>query len=193
MQPPIKETYIAWIWAEPWGDARLCECDCRHSFIHGIYLDGFIRSRGIWKVFTDARVLKSLQLTVTTSFAAALINAGFGVLIAWVLARYTFHGKKILDALIDLPFALPTAVAGIALTTLYSPNGWIGQFLHIKVAYTPIGIILALIFIGIPFVIRTVQPVIEGLQQEVEEAAAILGATRRQTFFTYCCRPCFLR
>lgn len=140
-------------------------------------------AEGIWKVFTDARVLKSLQLTVTTSFAAALINAGFGVLIAWVLARYTFHGKKILDALIDLPFALPTAVAGIALTTLYSPNGWIGQFLHIKVAYTPIGIILALIFIGIPFVIRTVQPVIEGLQQEVEEAAAILGATRRQTFF----------
>lgn len=150
-------------------------------------------AEGIWKVFTDARVLKSLQLTVTTSFAAALINAGFGVLIAWVLARYTFPGKKILDALIDLPFALPTAVAGIALTTLYSPNGWIGQFLHLKVAYTPIGIILALIFIGIPFVIRTVQPVIEGLQQEVEEAAAILGATRRQTFFTCCYQPCFLR
>lgn len=139
-------------------------------------------AEGIWNVFSDKRVLRSLQLTVTTSFVAALINVVFGLLIAWVLARYSFPGKKILDALIDLPFALPTAVAGIALTTLYSPNGWIGQFLQVKVAYTSLGIILALIFIGIPFVIRTVQPVIEGLQQEVEEAAAILGATRRQTF-----------
>ncbi|MFJ5963720.1 sulfate ABC transporter permease subunit CysT [Bacillus sp. NPDC093026] len=138
---------------------------------------------GIWKVISDTRVLKSLQLTVTTSFVAAMINAGFGVLIAWVLVRYSFPGKKVIDALIDLPFALPTAVAGIALTTLYSSNGWIGQFLYFKVAYTPLGIILALIFIGIPFVIRTVQPVIEGMQQEVEEAAAILGATRRVTFF----------
>ncbi|MGE6631055.1 sulfate ABC transporter permease subunit CysT [Bacillus sp. NPDC077027] len=138
---------------------------------------------GIWNVFSDPRVVKSLQLTISTSFFAAITNVVFGVLIAWVLVRYAFPGQRVVDALIDLPFALPTAVAGIALTTLYSPNGWIGQFLYFKVAYTPIGIVLALVFIGIPFVIRTVQPVIEGLEREVEEASAVLGATRGQTFF----------
>jgi len=134
---------------------------------------------------TDPRVIAAYQLTFGASLAAALINAVFGLLVAWVLVRYDFPGKRIFDALVDLPFALPTAVAGIALTSLYAPNGWIGQFLDplgIKVAFTPLGIMLALTFIGFPFVVRTVQPVLQDLEIEVEEAAACLGANRWQTF-----------
>ncbi|KKB73448.1 sulfate ABC transporter permease subunit CysT [Bacillus glycinifermentans] len=136
-----------------------------------------------WQAVAEPRVLASIRLTVMTALAAALVNAVFGLLIAWVLTRYTFPGKKLLDGLVDLPFALPTAVAGIALTSLYSPNGWIGQFLHIKVAFTPLGIIIALVFIGLPFIVRTVQPVIENIEKEIEEASAILGAAPRQTFW----------
>ena len=138
-----------------------------------------------WGTVTSARVLASYQVTFGTAFLAALVNMGFGVLVAWVLVRYDFPGKRIVDALVDLPFALPTAVAGIALTTIYAPNGLIGEplaRLGIKVAYTPIGIWVALTFIGIPFVVRTVQPILQDLDRELEEAAASLGATRRQTF-----------
>lgn len=129
--------------------------------------------------------MASYRLTFGASFIAALINAIFGLLIAWVLVRYQFTGKKIVDALIDLPFALPTAVAGITLTALYAGNGWFGQFLAplgIKVAYTPIGVFVALTFIGLPFVVRTVQPILEDIEVELEEAAAMLGASRLQTF-----------
>ncbi|WP_268380906.1 sulfate ABC transporter permease subunit CysT [Bacillus sonorensis] len=135
-----------------------------------------------WQAVAEPRVAASIKLTVLTALAAAIVNAVFGLLIAWVMTRYTFPGKKLLDGLVDLPFALPTAVAGIALTSLYSPNGWIGQFLHVKVAFTPLGIIIALVFIGLPFIVRTVQPVIENIEKEVEEASAILGAVPRQTF-----------
>jgi sulfate transport system permease protein len=116
------------------------------------------------------------------SFLAAVVNAVFGLLVSWVLVRYRFPGKRLIDALVDLPFALPTAVAGIALTTLYAQNGWIGKWLPFKVSYTPLGVFVALTFIGLPFVVRTVQPVLEDLQRELEEAAATLGATRLQTF-----------
>src|SRR5512140_1083205 len=132
---------------------------------------------GFWDVVTGDRVLASL--------AAALINAFFGLIVAWVLVRYSFPGKRIVDALVDLPFALPTAVAGITLATLYAPAGWIGRYLEplgIKVAYTPLGILVAMTFIGLPFVVRTVQPVLEELETELEEAAACLGANRLQTF-----------
>ncbi|MES2547527.1 MAG: sulfate ABC transporter permease subunit CysT [Pseudomonadota bacterium] len=138
-----------------------------------------------WEVVTAPRVMASYQLTFGASLLGALINAVFGLLTAWVLVRYTFPGKKIIDALVDLPFALPTAVAGIALTAVYAGNGWIGQWLEphgIKVAFTPIGVIVALTFIGLPFVVRTVQPVLEDLEAETEEAAASLGANRWQTF-----------
>ncbi len=138
-----------------------------------------------WQAIATPRVLASYRLTFVTAFLAALINVIFGLLTAWVLVRYQFPGKRIVDALIDLPFALPTAVAGISLTFLYAGNGWIGQYLEplgIKVAFTPIGIIVALMFIGLPFVVRTVQPVLQELEVEVEEAAASLGATRWQTF-----------
>lgn len=138
-----------------------------------------------WAIVTTPRVLASYRLTFGVSFAAALVNAVFGLLVAWVLVRYHFPGKKIVDALVDLPFALPTAVAGIALTALYSGNGWIGQHLEplgIKVAFTPLGIFVALTFIGLPFVVRTVQPVLEDIEAELEEAAATLGANRWQTF-----------
>lgn len=138
-----------------------------------------------WSVVTAPRVVASYQLTFGASLLGALINAVFGLLTAWVLVRYTFPGKKIIDALVDLPFALPTAVAGIALTAVYAGNGWIGQWLEplgIKVAFTPIGVIVALTFIGLPFVVRTVQPVLEDLEAETEEAAASLGANRWQTF-----------
>jgi sulfate transport system permease protein len=138
-----------------------------------------------WDVVTAPRVMASYQLTFGASLLGALINAVFGLLTAWVLVRYTFPGKKIIDALVDLPFALPTAVAGIALTAVYAGNGWIGQWLEplgIKVAFTPIGVIVALTFIGLPFVVRTVQPVLEDLEAETEEAAASLGANRWQTF-----------
>lgn len=139
---------------------------------------------GLWEILTSERILKSLQLSFGASLLAAFINVLFGTLLAWCLVRYDFFGKRIVDALIDLPFALPTAVAGIALTALYAETGWIGQYLAmlgIKVAYTPIGITLALIFIGIPFVVRTVQPVLSDLEIELEEAAATLGANRWQT------------
>jgi sulfate transport system permease protein len=138
-----------------------------------------------WSIVTAPRVVASYKLTFGTSFAAAAVNAVFGLLVAWVLVRYRFPGKKIVDALVDLPFALPTAVAGIALTALYAGNGWIGQYLEplgIKVAFTPLGIFVALTFIGLPFVVRTVQPVLEDIEAELEEAAATLGANRWQTF-----------
>lgn len=138
-----------------------------------------------WSVVTAPRVLASYKLTFGASLIGALINAVFGLLTAWVLVRYQFPGKKIIDALVDLPFALPTAVAGIALTAVYAGNGWVGSLLEpygIKVAFTPIGVIIALTFIGLPFVVRTVQPVLEDLEAETEEAAASLGANRLQTF-----------
>ncbi|MBA3755390.1 MAG: sulfate ABC transporter permease subunit CysT [Nitrosomonas sp.] len=138
-----------------------------------------------WSIVTTPRVVASYRLTFGASFAAAIVNAVFGLLVAWVLVRYRFPGKRIVDALVDLPFALPTAVAGIALTALYAGNGWIGQYLEplgIKVAFTPIGIFVALTFIGLPFVVRTVQPVLEDIEAELEEAAATLGANRWQTF-----------
>ncbi|WHZ00489.1 sulfate ABC transporter permease subunit CysT [Neobacillus sp. YX16] len=138
-----------------------------------------------WETVTDERVVASYKLTIYTSFIAAFVNAIFGTLIAWVLVRYEFYGKRIIDALVDLPFALPTAVAGIALTTIYAPNGWIGQYFEsigIKVAYTPLGIMIALTFIGLPFVVRSVQPVLQDLDQQYEEAAATLGANPLQIF-----------
>ena len=141
---------------------------------------------GFWDIVTAPRTLAALRLSFVTSFIAASINAVFGVIIAWVLVRYRFPGRRLLDAFVDLPFALPTAVAGIALTALYAPNGWIGQLLAplgVKVAYTPLGIVVALIFIGLPFVVRTVQPVLEEFDKELEEASATLGANRRQTVF----------
>jgi len=138
-----------------------------------------------WAAVTAPRVLASYRLTFGASFLAALVNVVAGLLVAWVLVRYQFPGKKIADALVDLPFALPTAVAGISLTALLAGNGWIGQFLEphgIQLAFKPAGIVVALIFIGLPFVVRTVQPVLEDAEKELEEAAACLGATRWQTF-----------
>jgi sulfate transport system permease protein len=138
-----------------------------------------------WAVVTAPRVRAALELSFGASFVGALINAVFGLLVAWVLVRYRFPGRRIMDALVDLPFALPTAVAGIALTAVYAGNGWLGQFLEplgVKVAFTPLGVIVALTFIGLPFVVRTVQPVLEDLEPELEEAAATLGASRLQTF-----------
>jgi sulfate transport system permease protein len=139
-----------------------------------------------WPAFVEAvsspRVMASYRLTFGASALAALLNAFFGLIVAWVLVRYEFPFKRVVDALVDLPFALPTAVAGIALTALYSQNGWIGQMLPFKVSYTPVGVFVALTFIGLPFVVRTLQPVLEDLNHEVEEAAATLGANRWQTF-----------
>ena len=131
---------------------------------------------------TTPRVLASYRLTFGASFAAALVNAGFGLVVTWVLVRYRFPGKRFVDALVDLPFALPTAVAGIALTAIYAQNGFIGQHLPFKVSYTPLGVFVALVFIGLPFVVRTLQPVLEDVNRELEEAAATLGASRWQTF-----------
>ena len=135
-----------------------------------------------WAAVSSPRVLASYRLTFGASLAAALLNAFFGLIVAWVLVRYEFPGRRVVDALVDLPFALPTAVAGIALTALYAPNGWVGQWLPFKVAFTPLGVFVALTFIGLPFVVRTLQPVLEDLHREVEEAAATLGANRWQTF-----------
>ena len=138
-----------------------------------------------WQVVSADRVVASYKLSFGASFLAAGINAVFGLLLAWALVRYSFPGKKLVDALVDLPFALPTAVAGIALTALYARNGWLGQYLEplgIKVAFTPLGVLVALVFIGLPFVVRTVQPILEDLDTELEEAAASLGAQRWQTF-----------
>ncbi|MEW5968730.1 MAG: sulfate ABC transporter permease subunit CysT [Pseudomonadota bacterium] len=139
---------------------------------------------GLWEILTSERILKSLQLSFSSALIAAFINVVFGLLLAWCLVRYNFPGKRLVDALVDLPFALPTAVAGIALTSLYAPTGWLGQYLEplgIQIAYTPIGITLALVFIGIPFIVRTVQPVLSDIETELEEAASALGANRWQT------------
>jgi sulfate transport system permease protein len=150
----------------------------------------FIRSVGLgwghfWDVVTSPRVLASLRLSFGASLIAALINVIFGLNVAWVLSRYTFPFKQLIDAMVDLPFALPTAVAGIALTALYAPNGWLGGWLlslGIPVAFTPLGVVVALTFIGLPFVVRTLQPVLEDLDREVEQAAATLGASAPQAF-----------
>ena len=138
-----------------------------------------------WGIATGARALAAYRVTFGASLLAALINAFFGLIVAWILVRYPFPGKRLIDSLVDLPFALPTSVAGITLATLYAGNGWIGRFvepLGVKVAFTPLGIVVALTFIGLPFVVRTLQPVIEDIEPEVEEAAATLGASRVQTF-----------
>lgn len=138
-----------------------------------------------WTAVTAPRVMASYRLTFGASLFAAVVNLVFGLLVAWVLVRYQFFGKKIVDALVDLPFALPTAVAGISLTALLAGNGWIGQYLEphgIKLAFTPSGVVIALIFVGLPFVVRTVQPVLEDSEKELEEAATALGATRLQVF-----------
>ena len=139
----------------------------------------------LWEIASGERALASYRVTFGASLLAATINAVFGLIVAWILVRYPFPGKRLVDALVDLPFALPTAVAGITLATLYAGNGWIGRFLEplgLKVAFTPFGIVVALTFIGLPFVVRTLQPVIEDIEAEVEEAAASLGASRLQTF-----------
>jgi sulfate/thiosulfate transport system permease protein len=149
-----------------------------------------IRSLGLgwghfWEAVTAPRVIASLRLSFGASLIAALLNSIFGLMVAWVLTRYTFPFRRLIDAIVDLPFALPTAVAGIALTALYAPNGWLGIWLKplgINVAFTPLGIVVALTFIGLPFVVRTLQPVLEDLDQEVEQAAATLGASTLQTF-----------
>ncbi|MDK1385926.1 sulfate ABC transporter permease subunit CysT [Sinorhizobium sp. 8-89] len=155
-----------------------------------IPLSGLIwRSSGLgWSKFfalaSDERTVNALTISFGTALMAAVINLVFGVVLAWVLVRYRFPGKRIIDAMVDLPFALPTAVAGIALTALYAPNGWIGSLLEplgIKIAFTPAGIVVALVFVGLPFVVRTVQPIMEEIDKEVEEAAATLGANRYQT------------
>jgi len=150
----------------------------------------FLKSTGIswsqyWHIVSNGRAVASYRLTLGAAGLAALINAGFGLLVAWVLVRYEFPGRRLIDALVDLPVALPTAVAGISLTSLYAENGWLGAMLAkagIKVAFTPLGILVALTFIGLPFVVRTVQPVLQDLESEVEDVAASLGATRGQTF-----------
>ena len=137
-------------------------------------------------IFADPRTLNALKVSFGTAVIAALVNVVFGVIVAWVIVRYEFPGRRIIDAIVDLPFALPTAVAGIALAALYAPNGWVGQVLNlldIKAAFNPTGIVIALVFIGLPFVVRTVQPVMEEIDREVEEAAATLGANRFQTVF----------
>ena len=134
-----------------------------------------------WQTISDPRVVASYRLSIGASLVAAFINAVFGLIVAWVLARYSFPGRRIVDSLVDLPFALPTAVAGITLTAIYAPNGWIGQLLEpygFRIAFTRLGVTLALVFIGLPFVVRTLQPVIEDLDAEIEEAATSLGANR---------------
>lgn len=151
----------------------------------------FVRAAGagsadIWAIVSSPRTLAALRLSFLGALFAASVNAIFGLILAWVLVRYEFPGRRLIDAAVDLPFALPTAVAGIALAAIYAPNGWIGSLLAplgIKVAYTPLGVMVALIFVGLPFVVRTVQPVLEEMQGDVEEAAALLGASRLRTIF----------
>jgi len=147
---------------------------------------GQIGLEGIWHILSQPRLLAALRLSFGLSFLAGLVSLALGGIVAWVLTRYEFPGRRLLDAAVDLPFALPTAVAGIALTTLYAPNGWFGRPLDqlgIKVAFTPLGIFMALIFIGLPFAVRTLQPVLEQTEVEVEEASASLGASRAQTIW----------
>ena len=154
--------------------------------LSAVFLKTFTMTwEAFWAAVTSERVMASYRLSFGASLIAAGINVIFGGIVAWVLVRYQFPGKRIVDALVDLPFALPTAVAGITLTALYSSNGWIGQYLEqlgVKVAFTPLGVVVALTFIGLPFVVRTVQPVLEDAERELEEAAASLGATSGQTF-----------
>jgi sulfate transport system permease protein len=155
--------------------------------LSAVFLKTFTMSwDAFWTTVTSARVMASYKLTFGASLIGAFINVIFGGIVAWVLVRYEFPGKRIVDALVDLPFALPTAVAGITLTALYSANGWLGRFIEgelgIKVAFTPLGVVIALTFIGLPFVVRTVQPVLEDAERELEEAAASLGANSWQTF-----------
>ncbi len=154
--------------------------------LSAVFLKTFTMTwEAFWNTVTSDRVIASYQLSFGASLFGALINVVFGGIVAWVLVRYQFPGKRLIDALVDLPFALPTAVAGITLATLYAPNGWIGKLLEplgIKVAYTPLGVLVALTFIGLPFVVRTVQPVLEEAEKELEEAAASLGASHWQTF-----------
>lgn len=155
--------------------------------LSAVFLKTFTMTwEAFWHAVTSERVMASYRLSFGASLIAAAINVVFGGILAWVLVRYTFPGKRIIDALVDLPFALPTAVAGITLTALYSSNGWFGKFLEgtlgLKVAFTPLGIVIALTFIGLPFVVRTVQPVLEDAERELEEAAASLGANSLQTF-----------
>jgi sulfate transport system permease protein len=154
--------------------------------LSAVFLKTFTMTwEAFWNAVTSERVMASYRLSFGASLIAATINVFFGGIVAWVLVRYKFPGKRIIDALVDLPFALPTAVAGITLTALYSSNGWIGQYLEKlgwKVAFTPVGVVVALTFIGLPFVVRTVQPVLEDAERELEEAAASLGATSLQTF-----------
>jgi sulfate/thiosulfate transport system permease protein len=139
---------------------------------------------GLWAVAMEPRVAAALRTTFSISFSAALVDLVFGLIVAWVLTRYDFFGRKIFDAFVDLPFALPTAVAGISLASLYAPNGWFGEPLAdygVKIAYTPLGILVALIFVGLPFIVRTVQPILAELEVELEEASATLGASRWRT------------
>jgi sulfate transport system permease protein len=154
--------------------------------LSAVFLKTFTMTwEAFWAAVSSDRVVASYELTFGAALIGAVLNVVFGAIVAWVLVRYRFPGKKIIDALVDLPFALPTAVAGIALTALYSTNGWIGRYLEplgIKVAFTPLGVVVALTFIGLPFVVRTVQPVLEEAERELEEAAASLGASRLQTF-----------
>ena len=141
---------------------------------------------GFWAIASDARTLAALRLSFGAAFLAAAINTVFGLLLTWVLVRYRFPGRRFIDAAVDLPFALPTAVAGIAMAAVYAPNGWTGSIaaqLGFKIAFTPLGVVLALIFIGLPFVVRTVQPILEEAERDIEEAAALLGASRLRTIF----------
>ncbi len=154
--------------------------------LSGLFIKASVLS---WSEFlhtiSSPRVVHSYKISFGISLVAAIINSFFGLILAWVLARYDFSGKRLIDALVDLPFALPTAVAGIALTALYAPQGWIGQYLEplgIKIAFTPLGILIALVFVGLPFVVRTVEPILQDMEKELEEAAASLGANRMQTF-----------
>ena len=155
--------------------------------IAGLFLKAFqISWHDFWHLISNPRALAAYKLTFGASFIAAFVNAIFGTLLAWILVRYQFFGRRFIDALVDFPFALPTAVAGLTLCSLYGPGGWLGRFLiplGIKGTYTPLGVVIALTFVGLPFVVRTLQPVLQNLEQEVEEAAATLGASRLRTFF----------
>lgn len=141
---------------------------------------------GFWAIASDPRTLAALKLSFGAAFIAAAINTVFGLLLSWVLVRYRFPGRRFIDAAVDLPFALPTAVAGIAMAAVYAPNGWIGSIadkLGFKIAFTPLGVVLALVFIGLPFVVRTVQPILEEIERDTEEISALLGASRLRTIF----------